>query len=528
MLDLAIRGGHIADGTGKPIFKGEVGITGDRIVEIGGHVSNANENIDATGRIVCPGFIDVHSHSDVTLLLDSLAQSKVRQGVTTEVIGNCGFGVAPIRPESREKLMGFWKRSGSEWYGLQPTWTTMDDYLRALEEHQVSLNVACLAAHGTIRFFVMEEDMRPATEADVELMKRTLDKCMVSGCWGISTGLRYKPGVYSKTEEVIELCKVAARYGGVYTTHLRSEGDNGEWKDAVNEAIEIAKRSGISLQISHLKALTRNVWNTSPEILKICSTAKKNGLDLHADQYPYDATETGIGVFLPSSATVAELPKLADSRRAEVRKHVAKILELRGGPERITISICLEKKEYEGQSIKEISDSLKIAPADCILRIMIETNGGAMIISQSMLEEDILRIMRTEYVMIGSDGYSLSPKGILGVGSPHPRSYGTFPRILGYYVRKKCTLPLEEAVRKMTSLPANKFGFRNRGVIKESAYADLVVFDPNTVNDLSTFSSPSQYPRGIEYVIVNGDLVVREANHTGATPGKVLRKNKEE
>ena len=519
--DLAIRNAYIVDGTGRARYRGDVGIRDDRISEVG-EVGAASIEIDAVERVVAPGFIDVHSHSDLTLLVDPGASSKIRQGVTTEVVGNCGFTVAPIKIERLASFKQFWTSSGSEWYGVEPTWETMGEYMKALETQGPVLNVSILAGHGTIRFSAMGDAPRKATEAELTEMEASMEESMASGTCGLSSGLRYTPSCYADEEELVRLCNIVRRYDGVYATHMRSEGDNGDWGAAIAEAAGVARSARVPLQISHLKALSKNVWNTSGRALAQIERLRSEGLDVSSDQYPYDAAHTGLTVFLPQWLTLADMPALPADKRDEVIANISRVLDVRGGPERIVV-VSSPGGRLNGKDISQISGSMKLAPEECIFRLILDYHGEVSIISRSMLEEDIRRIMRAEYVMIASDGYSISPSGPAAVGVAHPRSYGTFPRVIGEYVREQKVLTLEDAVRKMTSLPAQKFRLRDRGKIAVGAFADLVIFDSLTVRDRSTFSSPTEYPVGIERVFVNGKQVIEGSTPTGMRAGRVLR-----
>ena len=525
LADIAIIGGLVVDGIGNPPKRLDVAIVGDQIVELADKVSRAQRTINAAGKVVCPGFIDVHSHSDLAILVDPKANSKVRQGVTTEVVGNCGFGVAPLLSESVAKFALFWAGSGSEWYGVVPTWKTMGEYFTAVEQRKPAINVAALASHGTLRFNVMGDEARAASDSEISKMEELLRESMESGAWGLSSGLRYKPGCFAKADELVRLCRVVTSYDGLYSTHLRSEGDNGDWFEAIREAVNISLESHVPLQVSHLKALGKSSWNQSDKVLALFDILRAQGMNLTADQYPYDATQTGLTVLLPSWARPQDIESMPPEKIVELREHLKTVLELRGGPSRITI-VSSSNQRYIGKSIEWISREKAVSPQECILSLIIETAGKITMVSQSMLEDEVQRIMKKDYVMVASDGYALSKEGLLASGVTHPRSYGTFPRILGRYVRDLHVLPLEEAVRKMTSLPAKKFGFEGRGKIEVSGFADLVVFDPLTVVDRSTYSSPTEYPAGIDYVIVNGKVVIANGEHTNDFPGKVLRKQR--
>lgn len=524
LFDIAVLGGKVVDGTGRPAFRADIGIRDGQVSEIGADLRStpADSVIDASSRVVAPGFIDVHSHSDLTLLIDPMAHSKLMQGVTTEVNGNCGFGVAPIQDVDQSRFVEFWKSSGSEWFGIEPKWRTFGEYLAALQEGDPSLNTAMLAAHGTIRFAVMSDAPRKATDEEVAQMKRMVEGCMNDGACGLSSGLRYVPGCYADLEELVSLCGEVKKFGGVYATHMRSEGDNGSWEESVKEAATIATRAGVPLEISHLKALSKNVWNTSGRILALCESYRRQGLDLTADQYPYDGAHTGLTVFLPAWISLEGLKGLEEPRRQEVLEHIGRILDVRGGPQRIIVISSPEGK-LDGMDIAQVGASMGMEPEQTILKLIIDHRGEISIISRSMQEEDIRSIMEKPYVMFSTDGYSINPDGPSAAGIPHPRSYGTYPRVLSRYVRKQNLISLEEAVRKMTSLPATKFKLENRGVLREGAWADLVVFDPTEIDDLSTYSSPATFPKGIDYVLVNGRTVVKSKNHTGARSGRVLK-----
>jgi N-acyl-D-amino-acid deacylase len=519
--DVAIRNAQVIDGTGRPRYRADIGLTGDKISAIG-RVGAAALELDATDRVVSPGFIDVHSHSDLTLIVDPSASSKIRQGVTTEVVGNCGFTVAPVKKEGLAAFKKFWSSSGSEWYGVEPTWETMGEYISALETRGPVLNVSVLAGHGTIRFSVMGDAPRKATDQELVQMEALMEESMTSGACGLSSGLRYTPSCYADERELVRLCNVVQRYDGVYATHMRSEGDNGDWEAAITEAANVAKLARVPLQISHLKALSKNVWNTSDRALALIQRFRDEGVDVSSDQYPYDAAHTGLTVFLPQWVVLTDLPGLPDDKKSEIVANIKRVLDVRGGPERIVI-VSSPEGLFDGKDIGEISRSMNLAPEQCIFRLILDYHGELSIISRSMLEEDIRRIMKAEYVMVASDGYSTSPTGPLAIGVAHPRSYGTFPRVIGEYVRERNVITLEDAVRKMTSSPAKKFRLRGRGEIAVGNFADLAVFDPLRVIDRSTFASPTDYPVGIDHVFINGGRVLEDSTPTGTRSGILLR-----
>jgi len=521
-FDLIIEGGAILDGSGNPWFRADVGIVDDHIGAIG-HLDGAKAEyrIDAGGLMVAPGFIDMHSHSDFTLLVDPRAESKIRQGVTTEVVGNCGSSAAPQNEEVRSYREKFMRsRLGED---FQFDWETMAEYMAKLEAQGIALNVAPLVGHGTIRQNVMGFEDRAPTPGELEEMKRLTAEAMEAGAWGLSTGLIYPPGCYAKTEEIIELAKVAAQYGGIYASHIRGEGDT--LLDAVREAIEIGEKAGLPVEISHFKASGKQNWGKTRESLRLVEEARRRGIDVTVDQYPYTASSTGLSAYLPhwihiggADAMLERLRNLEDRRR---------IKEEVGDRDWSIIMVVVSQRhpEYEGLRVTEIAEKMGKEPVEAVMDLLLEDEGQTWIVAFGMSEEDVQRVMRSPYMMVGSDGRAISPHGVLGKGKPHPRYYGTFPRILGRYVRELGVITLEEAVRKMTSAPARRLGLWDRGLIRPGFKADIVIFNPETVIDKATFMEPHQYPEGIEYVIVNGTVVIDEGEHTGALPGRVLRRS---
>ena len=502
MLDLLLRGGTVIDGTGAPGYRADVAVRGDRIVRVsreGIARDRATRVIDATGRVVAPGFIDLHAHLDPLLRLPG-AESHVRQGVTTALGGPDG---------------------GSPW----PLGAYMDS-ARALG---MGMNVAFLVGHNTIREAVMGMSDRAPTPAELERMREMVARAMGEGAFGLSTGLKYLPGAYSQTDEVVALSRAAADSGGIYTSHLREEGLG--LLEGVGEAIEIGRRARIPVVLTHHKAVGKPMWGASVRTLALIDSARAAGVDVMADQYPYTATHTGIGVLVPAWASAGgdsafarrlRTPALRDSI---IRGIVFNILNDRGGGDlrRVQFSRVSWMKELEGKTLHDWAVMRKMDPtprngAELVIEAM--QRGGANAMYHVLDEADVERIMRHPWTAIASDGRLTRP----GDGHPHPRAYGTFPRVLGHYVREKRVLPLEEAVRKMTSLPAARLGLADRGRIAAGMAADLVVFDPATVADRSTFAEPHQYPVGIEHVVVNGTPVVDGGRFTDARAGRVLRR----
>lgn len=517
MLDLVFKNARVFDGTGSPWFRADVGIKDGYIVRVGNVTEGAKTVVDAAEKCLSPGFIDAHSHSDYILLTNPTADSKIMQGVTLEVIGQCGSSAAP-------RGLGFRPDEDTSSEGIEnPTWTDMASYINLLEEQGISINVAPLVGHGTIRKQVMGSDRRAPTSEELSLMKKLVADAMEQGAVGISTGLIYVPGVYSNTDEVVELATVAARHGGVYFTHMRDERDR--LKEALEEAIEIGFRAHIPVQISHFKVMGKRNWGKIDEAISMVEEARDKGLDITADQYPYIASSTGLASSLPSWVWAGSrqegLKKIKDPSE---RKRI--LDEIRGQEawENLVISSLTHESDqvFIGKNIVEIANSLGVTPEEACLGLLERNNGIVQIVNFAMCEEDVKTVMKQPWVMVGSDASSLNRE--TAKGKPHPRAYGTFARILGKYVREEKHLRLEEAIRKMTSLPAMRLGIQDRGILRENMRADLVLFDETKVSDTSTFLDPHQYAQGISWVVVNGVTVVENGVHTGARPGMVLKR----
>ena len=482
--------------------------------------------IEAQGLHIAPGFIDPHTHSDVTLLVNPQAESKIRQGVTTEVIGNCGDSPAPLSGAAVEEM-----RSMAGHLGLDVTWRCMGEYLDRLRSPGTSVNVVPLVGHNTVRGSVLGYgDVQPEPEQQTE-MERLVAEAMEQGAWGLSTGLFYPPGFYSQTEEVVGLARVVTRHGGIYTSHVRSESDL--LLEAVAEAVEIGEQAEIEVEVSHLKLSGYRNWGRIDRLIAILEHAQARGVRLGCDQYPYNASSTWLAALLPywgqAGGYKAVAQRLSDSKvRARLRedwKDNRVEWEERSGMRDwtdVVVSDCDAWPEVLGKSIAEIAETEGKDPLGVTFDLIVDSEGRVECVWFDQLEDNVRALMRHPLVVVGSDGSSLSPHGVLGQRRVHPRSYGTFPRVLGRYVREEKVLPLEEAVKKMTSVSAERFGLSDRGVIREGMWADLVLFDAQTVADGATFTHPHQYPIGIPYVIVNGVIVVDQYQHTGALPGQVL------
>jgi N-acyl-D-amino-acid deacylase len=489
-FDLVIRHGLVVNGSGAPAFRADVAVSGDRIAAVGEVPEEGTRTIDASGLAVAPGFIDVHTHDDLALLRTPAVDFNVRQGVTTDIVGNCGVGAAP----SSEAYLDFYRTVLGGVLGPVEAleWRTTEEFYQRVEEAGPSLNVASFVPHGTLRFLALSVERRSPTPAEMAAMKEMVAQGMEAGALGLSTGLIYPPGMFAATEELIELARVAGEHGGIYASHIRDESDG--MLDAVAEALRIGEEGGLPVQISHHKAVFERNWGRVEQSLRLIEGARTRGLDVTVDVYPYTAGSTGLGALLLLG-------------RAE---------ELTG--EEILVVSVKHQHEYEGMTLAEIARRKDLSPREAALRLLEEEENAVVVVIFGMSEEDVQRVMRYEQAMFGSDGIP-SP-----TGKPHPRLYGTFPRVLGRYVREQRLFSLEEAVRKMTSLPARKHGVRERGEVRPGYFADLCLFDQETVIDRATYEDPRQYPEGIPYVIVNGTLVVDGGVHTGARAGRVLRR----
>jgi N-acyl-D-amino-acid deacylase len=513
--DLVIRGGQIIDGTGSPRVTGDVAIAGGRIVAVG-RVPDAPAGrvIDAHGLIVAPGFIDLHTHSDLALLADGTAQSKVRQGVTLDVIGE-GSSVAP-----RDGLPA----ATSD--GVTSDWTTFTGYFDRLERQGVSMNVISHVAAEQVRLVVMGYSDREATPAELERMKQLVARSMQEGAWGLVT--RFESGGPDHPREIVELAKVAASYGGNYTSHIGSEGF--EQDKELRFAIRVAEEANIPVHVFHLKIRAKDNWGTVGRYLKMIDEARGRGLDITANQYPYTAMNHGWSAFFPVWARAGGPAKFAerlqDPAIRERIKHDKDFItwaKEHGWWEGIVMGRAGSEKnrKYEGMRISEIAQARGDAdPADTCLTLMAEDGGRISGMFHTMSEDDVRLVMRQPWVAIASDGSAIN---LNAPGVPHPRNYSTNVRVLGHYVRDEHLLTLEEAVRKMTTLPASILRLRDRGQLRSGMAADVAVFDPATVGETNSFEKPKSYAKGVPYVLVNGVLVIDKGQHTGARPGKPLR-----
>jgi len=528
--DVIIRGGHVIDGAGNPWIKADVGIREGRIVRIG-HLDSeqALRVIDATGQVVTPGFIDMHTHSEYPLLYDGNAQSKIRQGVTTEVVGEA-TSPGPIEGPAVGQAKEMLRR-----YNLDLTWNTLDGYFQRLSKAGTSVNVASYVSSCQVRYDVIGYENRPPSGEELEKMRQLVASTMEQGAFGLTNAIEATCG-YAKTDELIELAKVVSRYGGIYATHVRGEGNT--ILGSVREAIEIGEKANVPVEIFHLKVAGKNNWGRMPKVVVLIETARARGVDINANQYPYIAANHPMLPLLPPWALEGGVDKTMERLRdPQLRSRMKRDIEngmrgwddnkvqQSGGWQGVVIGGMQTEKNaaLAGKTLEELGTIRGKDPANAFFDLLIEEHGQVMCILFMMNEKDVQTALREPWLDIASDGSSLSSEGLLAAGHPHPRNYGTFPRILGHYVRDEKVLTLEDAVRRMTSLSAQRLGLKDRGLLREGYWADVVVFDPNRITDRATFSSPKQYPDGINYVLVNGHVVIDRGNHTGERPGVVLR-----
>lgn len=521
-------GGTVIDGTGSPPRRADVLIENGRVSAVGPDASRPGATrLDVEDLVVAPGFIDIHTHCDFTLQRWPRADSMIRQGVTTVVVGNCGHSTFPVGDGERKEMLRSYSSFLSE--DLDWSWTDATGFVRSLRSLPLAPNVALLVGHGTARVAAMGFDARSPTEAEEGLMRAAVAEAMEAGAFGLSTGLIYPPGTYATTAEVVALAEVAARYGGFYSTHMRNEGP--AVLDSVGEAIEVAERAGIPLEISHHKVLGRRNWGLTDSSLALIDEARRRGVDVSADQYPYEASATTMTALLPTwsveGGTERMRARLADpDERRRVRQEV---LEgpTDGRPKRdfepdtvLVASVPGADPQVTGRTISEIGAARGVEPVDAMLDLLAQHGGGVEVVIFAIGEEDIRRVMAHPQVAVASDGWTLHPGA---GGRPHPRSYGTFARVLGHYVRDENHLTLTDAVRKMTSLPAHRLKMADRGTISPGSWADVVVFDPERVRDRATYEDPHRYCEGVAHVFVNGAHVIDRGEDTGAAAGEVLR-----
>ncbi len=526
MDDLLIRGAEVIDGTGTPGRRIDVAVREGRISAVGGPNRPARRVIDGPGAVLAPGFIDIHTHSDFTLPLNQRAESKIRQGVTTEVLGNCGFSVAPAL-EGRVELLRTYLAASAPWLPFRPT--TFARYLDAFPA--TSVNTVMQVGHNTLRLMTTGMESRAPRSDELTLMERLLDEALEAGALGLSAGLFTAPGSYAEPEELLSLGRVLRRHGAGYASHVRNEA--GRVFAAVDEAISLGETCGIHVQIAHLKLSGTDNWGGASALLARIDAARRRGVRVDADQYPYTTASNPLRNLLPLwvqdeglDAMVKRLrdPAVRDRIRADIAAHGSGSFGRLPSWDAVRIAISPNHAPSAGRTIGELARSRSADPLDTACDVLADDEGHTRVLLTSMSEEDVQEILRAPTVLIGSDGTAVAPYGVTGQGKPHPRFYGTFVRVLGHYARDLGLLSLPEAIHKMTGGSAAALGLVERGLIREGYWADLALFDPRAVAEASTYDDPHQYAIGVAAVIVNGVVVVEDGKHTGALPGKVLRR----
>ncbi len=528
--DLILRGGRIVDGAGNPWFKGDLAVRGDRIAAVGGlGEATARRVIDVRGLVVAPGFIDMLGQSEYTVLVDPQVRSKITQGITTELTGE-GGSVAPMTSYTIAELMP----SLAE-FGLTIDWRDLEAYVGRLKAKGSAINFAHLVGATQVRMAVLKSDNRPPTPTELETMKRHVARAMEQGAFGLSSSLIYPPAAFAKTDELVEMAKVAARYGGFYATHMRSEAEG--LLEAIEEAAAIGEQAKVPVEIWHFKASGTKNWGKLDAALRAIEAARARGIDMAADIYPYPASMTGLSACLPPTASEggndALMARLKDpQQRARIRKEIESpgggwetlFHEADGADKVLVVGLRTPaNRKYQGKRLSEIAALRGTDPIDTIFDLLVEENGVVDTVYFTMSEENVRRELMVPWVAFNCDAWGVRPEGPLGATMTHPRAYGTFPRILGRYVREEKLLRLEDAVRKMTSLAAQRIGLRDRGLLRAGFYADVTVFDPEKVIDRATFESPHQYSEGIVHVLVNGVPVIESGKITERRPGRLLR-----
>jgi N-acyl-D-aspartate/D-glutamate deacylase len=528
-FDVLITGGRVIDGTGNPWSHGDVAIKGDRIAAVGRVKGKAKLTIDAKGKVVAPGFIDVHSHSDYHLLEDGSAQSKIHQGVTTDVLGE-GRSVAPNKGELKPRT--------AKVKGKEMSWDDLKGYFAALEKGGSSVNVATYVGLDNVWLCVMGSSHERPSKDQLAKMQKLVEESMEQGAFGLSSMLAMPPGSLAKTDEIILLAKAAAKHGGIYSSHIRNEGI--EVIAAVKEAIEIGEKAGLRVDVIHLKIADQKLWGKMNELVALIEAARKRGVDVQANVYPYTRGHNNLASIVPPWAheggTAKMLQRLKDDKdRARIKKDVKEGIDgwynhytaVGGDWSRVLLS---GPGKYSGLTMDRVlaarkkDKKSKGDDLDAFLDLLVEQGGSVPAIYEHHTEKDMRLALQQPWCSVGSDGLAYSTEGTLRRGHPHPRSFGTFPRVLGVYVRELKALKLEDAVRKMTSLNASKVGIRDRGLLRKGCYADVVVFDEGKITDRATYTEPFQYAEGVEWVLVNGVVVLEKGKHTGARPGRGLRR----
>jgi len=528
--DILIRNGTVIDGTGRRRVRADVAIKGDRIARVGTLRNvKANRVIDARGLVVAPGFIDMLGQSETFLLIDPRAMSKVMQGVTTEITGE-GESIAPVNARLIKEQEDFNRR-----YNLVVDWYSLEEYFKRLERQGTGVNLGTFVGATQVREYVIGFDNRTPTSTELEEMKKLVATAMKEGALGLSSSLQYVPARFAKTDELVELARVAQSFGGIYATHQRSEAN--ALDESLTEVFEIAQRANIPVEIWHLKTAYKKNWGRMPEVLARIAAARAKGLKISADVYPYIAGSTSLNACLPPWALEGGIEKMLErlrdpETRGRIKKNVLvdsleweNIYLGSGGPTGILISSVVDRKleSLQGKRLSEIADAKQKDPVETLFDLILADNGQTGAIYFMMNEADLRAAIRAPFVSFCTDTGARALDGPLGGAKSHPRGWGSYPRILGRYVRDEQLLTLEQAINKMTGMPASRVGLKDRGLIREGLFADITIFDPQKVIDRATFEAPNQYPEGIPYVIINGQISVDNGRHTSSLSGRVLR-----
>ncbi len=523
--DLILRRALVFDGSGAPPHHADVAVQGETILEVGPNlVGYGGTEVDLAGLALAPGFIDVHSHTDLVLLVNPRAESKIRQGVTTEVVGQDGGSIGPWTDEQWEQTRDGYRAR----YDADIDFRDLDGFFRRLERDAASVNLASMVGAGTVRRYVIGDGDRPADAAELRRMVSLVEDALRAGACGLSTGLEYIPGAFATLDELVALATPLRATGLPYSTHMRNEDD--QLLAAIEEALNVGRLGGVPVQIAHLKAQGQRNWWKADSALDLLQRARTDGIDVMFDRYPYVAYSTGLGSLFPvwsrDGGTEAFLARLGDEeQRAVIERDVrAKVQKLGSwNAVQITSTRSDALAWARGRRLGELAAERGEEPYRLLERIIIDDRNGAGMVGFGMSEENTAKFLRHPLGMICSDAGARATYGALSSGTPHPRAYGTFPRVLGFYSRERELMPLETAIHKMTAMPATRLQLHGRGLVAAGAYADLVAFDPSTVVDNATFEHPHQYPTGVTHVWVNGTFVIRDGEHTGARPGRVLR-----
>jgi N-acyl-D-aspartate/D-glutamate deacylase len=522
VFDIIVRGGTILDGTGSKPFEADVAVRDAKVHDIGrfGHVS-ARQTVDAHGMLVSPGFIDIHGHSDLSILVCPGADSKIMQGVTTEISGNCGESAGPISDESIDDF-----RAAGARFGISVDWRSLGHFLKRIEGN-ISINYGTLVGLGTVRGAVMGSVDRPPDPRELSQMKTLVEQSLAEGALGVSTGLVYPPGMYADTDEVCELTACASGDSAFYATHMRNEAEDID--SALKEAFRITERTGVPLQISHLKTVGKRNWGKIRNLLAKLERAAERDIDVTADRYPYTASATGLTALLPRWAHEggrAELLARLKSEKERSRMKAAvgeRIDEVGWDSIMVTNTWSASNRNLEGKSFAESASLCGLDPFDLLAEVVLASDGLASIVAFSQSEDDMLLTLSHPLVMLGSDSGIRSMTGVLAEGKPHPRAYGTFPAFYRIFVRQRRILSPEEAIHRMTGMPARRLRLAGRGLLRKGHWADIVVFDGARFEDTATYQNPHSHARGVECVIVNGKLTVLKGVHTNSRSGMVLR-----